>query len=474
MRLPGGIRGVTFGLALAFTRPDAAIYYVDCTGGDDRAGTSAETAWQSLSKASSASLGPGDQLLLKRGCLWTGPLTLDGIGSQAAPIRVAAYGTGADPEIHDGNPANVLIKGRWLEAESLAVRSRPAATDTGCREQPVGSRSGFTFASGASDNTLRHVVSTGHSMGIWMAPGSRRNRVLHSIVKDNVSLTVNDKANPDNDAGAFGILINGDSNEVAYSDFSNNLAWCSYDYGIDGASVEIYAAKGNRIHHNRSREEGTFTELGGARTADNVFARNLVTSAVEACIFLNVRGAASKWGPNLGTVAVNNTVYLTGAQSQGVICGDGCGPDILDLRNNLIWAGWKGAYVDGQPRESNNIFWKTGGNPLIQNLTLHATSRKADPLFEDVAKGDFRLAPGSPALDAGDPMVAPLGGGVDLNGNPVPLGAGLDIGGFERPTGTRMHSKTPPGTGPSTRFERIWFTIPGTGAQAVDARGSAR
>jgi hypothetical protein len=314
-------------------------------------------------------------------------------------------------------------------------------------------------------------------MGIWMAAGSRRNRALHSIVKDNVSLTVNDKADPDNDAGAFGILVNGDSNEIAYNTLENNLAWCSYDYGIDGASVEIYEAKGNRIHHNRSIGEGTFTELGGSRTEDNAFAWNLVVSAVEECIFLNVRGAGSKWGPNLRTVAWNNTVYLTGAKSQGIVCTGGCAPDILDLRNNLIWTEWKAVYVDGQPREDHNLYWKTGGNPLIQNLTLHASSKKADPRFVDAARSDFHLEAGSPAVDAGDAAAAFAMGmkGGDLDGNPAPAGSGPDMGCFERTPGTRLQgiSRALPGIGPRTRVGKTWLVSPQTwsGAVSVDARG---
>lgn len=473
MRVSGGIRFGSIFVAMAFGHVTAATYYLDCAGQDGRAGTSPETAWQGLAKAAGTSLKPGDRLLLKRGCAWTGPLTLDWIGSQAAPIRVGAYGSGTDPEIHDGNPANVLLKGKWTEVESLSVRSKPVATEAGCKDQPVGSRSGFTFVSGSSDNTLDHVISAGHSMGVWMAAGSRRNRVFRSIIKDNVSLTVNDKTNPDNDAGAFGVLINGDSNEVAWNTMSNNLAWCSYDYGIDGSSVELYNAKGNRVHHNRSLEEGTFTELGGSATADNVFAWNLVVSAVEECIFLNVRGAGSKWGPNLRTVATNNTVYLTGAQSQGIVCTGGCARDILDLRNNLIWTEWKAAYVDGQPREDHNLYWKTGGNPLIQNLILHATSKKADPRFADAGKADFHLTAGSPALNAGDAAAAFVGGG-DLEGNPAPAGAGMDIGCFEKTAGTRVRAARValPGIEPRNRFQVGWSVRTGTAGVVFDARGA--
>ncbi len=410
----------------------AVPYYVDCAAANDNGtGTSAATAWKTLTRANSAALLPGDQLLLKRGCSWTGPLNLSRPGNSTNPVYVGAFGTGEMPRILNGNSTNVSITASYVTVESLWAHSDPVRLDPGCANQPVGYRAGFVFSANAAYGTLLHVYSTGHSTGGQISTGSHHCRVLNSRFEDNTAMQVLDNTNPDNDAGAFGFLINGSDNEVAYNSFSNNNAWCSYDYGIDGSSVEIYQAQRNRIHHNVSANEGTFTELGGSLTNDNVFAYNLVTSAVTRCIFLNVRGAASVWGPNLNTRVFNNTVYLTGSQSQGLICGEGCGPSILVFRNNIIWAEWKGAYVDAQPTASNNIFWNTGGNPLIQNLVLDASSRRADPLFRNGAAGDFHLLSGSPARNAGNAAPVAEGFTLDLDGVPVPSESIVDIGSYE-------------------------------------------
>ena len=56
-------------------------YYIDCNGADTNVGTSAHSAWQSLSKASSVELNPGDTLLFKRSCSWWGALTLNSSGT---------------------------------------------------------------------------------------------------------------------------------------------------------------------------------------------------------------------------------------------------------------------------------------------------------------------------------------------------------------------------------------------------------
>jgi hypothetical protein len=417
----------------------AVPYYVDCAAANDNgSGTSTITAWHTLSRANTATLAPGDQLLLKRDCSWTGPLNVSQNGNSTSPIYIGAYGIGELPRILNGNSTNVNIKASYVVVESLWAHSDPVRFDSGCANQPMGYSAGFVFSSNAAYGTLLHVRSTGHSTGGQISPGSHHCRVLYSRFEDNTAMQVLDNTNPDNDAGAFGFLVNGDDNEVAYNSFNNNKAWCSYDYGIDGSSVEIYQAKRNRIHHNISTNEGTFTELGGSQTEDNVFAYNLVTSTVAQCIFLNVRGAKSVWGPNRNTRAYNNTVYLTGAQSQGLVCGDGCNSAILTFRNNIIWSEGKGAWSDSQPIATNNIFWKSGGNPVIQNLVLDGSSLKADPLFVNVAKSDFHLQSASPARNSGHTAPLTDGFATDLDGLTIPLEGIPDMGAYEFKIGTRL------------------------------------
>jgi hypothetical protein len=89
-QLPGAANAATSG----------RTYYVDSVGGNDtNSGTSASSAWRTLSKANSAPLVPGDQLLLRRGDTWTGSLQIIKSGTGAAPIMFDAYGTGAPPSL---------------------------------------------------------------------------------------------------------------------------------------------------------------------------------------------------------------------------------------------------------------------------------------------------------------------------------------------------------------------------------------
>lgn len=84
-------------------------YYVDAENGDDNNdGTSPETAWKSLEKASSIrQLKEGGSILLKAGSVWNGEqLTVrNAQGTEENPVVIGSYGEGANPVIN-GNGAN--------------------------------------------------------------------------------------------------------------------------------------------------------------------------------------------------------------------------------------------------------------------------------------------------------------------------------------------------------------------------------
>ena len=78
----------------------ATTYYVDAENGSDRiSGQSPETAWQTLLRVNSTQFSPGDRILLRAGCRWTGPLHAQGSGTADLPIKIDRYGNGEDPVI---------------------------------------------------------------------------------------------------------------------------------------------------------------------------------------------------------------------------------------------------------------------------------------------------------------------------------------------------------------------------------------
>ena len=84
-------------------------YYVDAeNGNDDNDGTTPDTAWKTLAKASSIrQLKEGGSILLKAGSVWNGEqLTVKNAqGTKEKPVVIGSYGEGAKPVIN-GNGAN--------------------------------------------------------------------------------------------------------------------------------------------------------------------------------------------------------------------------------------------------------------------------------------------------------------------------------------------------------------------------------
>ncbi len=393
-------------------RTGSFTYHVDCEGGNDGyGGLSAERAVRTLERANQLSLRPGDRLLLKRGCAWQGPLTLRWNGNDEWPVTIGAYGEGAPPVVRGAPQNNVDVYGTHLVVEHLSAVTDPSSLpiDANCRDQPVAWRSGFTVQHQAHDITLRYVTAIGNTAGVHLTRGAQRVNLLHSRLLDNVVMSVNTDDGGFDDSGAWGLLINGSDNVIAYNTFSGNNAWCSYDFGQEGASIEIYEGVNNLIHHNISLDDTTFSEIGSSSrraSRDNVFAFNVYASSLPISQFMVIRGDDAHFGPTHGTGLYHNTVHLTHEQeTQGVVCYAGCGPELLDARNNVIWVEWKALYADDPFTESHNIYWNSRGRPLLQFLDdvagISPTSLIADPVFLDAGERDYRLGLGSPAAGAG-------------------------------------------------------------------------
>jgi len=78
-----------------------ANYYVNSTlGSDENDGLSPKSPFQTLEKANSLILQPGDRLLFACGCTWEGALEPKGKGSVELPCIIEPYGSGPRPCIH--------------------------------------------------------------------------------------------------------------------------------------------------------------------------------------------------------------------------------------------------------------------------------------------------------------------------------------------------------------------------------------
>lgn len=428
--------------ATACEIPIPTTYFVDCAAGNDaNAGTSTATAWKSLTKASKATPKPGDAVQLKRGCTWSGQLLdIAWNGSEAYPITVGTYGTGAAPRIRNATYQNVRVSGSYIVVQDLDlgfdVRSRAACG------QPIGDYNGFVFSGSSHHNTLQRSKVSGGTSGVFISSAAHHNKVIgNTITGNNVMKIWN--GNPEAALGAFGVLINGSDNEIASNQFSGNTAICpTKDDWYPSNSVEIYLGSRNSIHHNRSTDR-VFSELGSSatvRATANSFSYNLFTPTITHSYFIITRGAGdTTFGPVPGTIVDHNTTYQTGAGSQAVVCGSGCNASVLTLRSNILWAQDKVLYADDALVESHNLYWNTAGTPFVQIekrlagggvqvIPLSPTSRLANPQFTNPATPNFTPRATSPAVDRGHPTI---GFTTDLAQTPVPQGGTPDVGSFE-------------------------------------------
>lgn len=228
---------------------------------------------------------------------------------------------------------------------------------------------------------------------------------------------------------------------------TGNLAdcWGAAVYVQSGGSPRFVNCK---ISGNSSADEGggIFLIGTGSPTFEGcVIADNTALDGGGICtfqgqpVFTNCRitgntasyygGAATMYGGRFVncTMAGNSAAY----EGSGVYAYSGVPTTIT---NSIVWGNSGADQLSGQPVTSYSIV--QGGSPGIGN-------RVANPLFVNPLAGDYRIADGSPAIDAGSNFAVPAGILVDLGGAPrflndprtidagVGAGAIVDIGAFE-------------------------------------------
>jgi hypothetical protein len=365
-------------------------------------------------------LNAGNRLWLRRDCEWTTGLVVSKSGTEADPIIVSAYGEGADPVLRDSIGAQVVLNGSYIVLRNMRATLQNPPVKEGCINvdtglpQPYGWRVGFSI--NGNYNTLEHVEASNLAVGIRTSETSHHNTIRDSYIHHNNMLwrlddgTYTGLATPtpmplggSAAQGANGFNFLGDDHAVIRNTFEENRGFCKRvrDGKVlgDGIDIELYNANRSMIRHNVAINSPNFTELGatvaqGKTASDNTYAYNLYINERDSTgIGFVVQGAAP-FGPIYNNRFLNNTVYVTGERSQGFVGAN------AEVRNNILFGGWKSAFFGSGITESNNLYWRVGGNPYVQFFTagaINSTSRKANPMLTDT----LHLSLGSPAINAG-------------------------------------------------------------------------
>jgi hypothetical protein len=409
-------------------------FYVS-KGGDNTDGRSWRSAWNDFDQIDWNAVQPGDTIQLDGGAsevVYTSTLQIGKSGDVDKPITLKLS---SEPG-HDGR---VVIDGglTWWACQATTPSPYTQNPPPGTREF------------GLDLNGQSWIVVDG---GKWGGIEIRNNTVagvrFHSATHIRLAnLHIHHNSYPDTADGP-GIAISGDSIVLEQLDIHND----GQD-AIQGGNVTNLVLQDSYLHdHYCSHPDGI--QLYKGKNSNITIRRNLFTTGFLQAIFLGEQnpaldsttsdveiyyniiqdthyGIVSNHHSNQNWKVYNNTIV--DIEHEGIDLYASAGG--MEFRNNILY---NGSYVIQNGVQSNNIYFDVPYAPGDNG------SKHTDPQFIDKATGNYRLAPSSPAIDAGQDV----GLATDYFGHVVPAGGGVDIGAIEYGATDPTATPGPPGSTP--------------------------
>ena len=458
--------GIAFLLLSMVAEVSGKSYYIDAQNGSDKnSGTSPSLAWQTLAFASGETLGPGDSLLLKRGCQWMEGFECNAKGSPGKPFYLGAYGSGSAPVINDSTDANgygIELLESWVVVESLLVKN--------------GFNGGIFITQYADSSIVRNCEVTASGTGIEVQ--GRYDLIRGNYLHD-LTMILNEQGN-EGDYGAVGVTVEGSCNEICYNRMIRCSASC-YEGGADGGVVELYGTTDScLIHHNLGVACNGFVEVGGGSAINTRLYYNvLINCGVGICIHLNDGFASVVQNLRME----NNTILDTTSGSTPIY-------DLIDFigtptastflfRNNIVLAKNFSNIVQTTNASSGWAFTHTHNRYFLEssatklNITLDSGETQGNPLFVNYADTDLCLASNSPVVSSGQS----LGYTLDFYNNSVPTNPSLGAIQYSASTGasalsTPLAAPIPAApvngaTGQASSLRLSWTSVSGATSYTV-------
>jgi hypothetical protein len=207
--------------------------------------------------------------------------------------------------------------------------------------------------------------------------------------------------------GGAGILL-GDY-EASDNEVSGNVV---HDIGVPGSCNKIHGIyvtnRRNQVQNNIVFRNSGFGINSGHVAAELVIANNLIFGNGGMKVGGGVRIGSAGENVNDNTLVTNNII-----------------------RDNAGYAIREAGNVGRRNQYRNNVLYNNPRGILLEDESREIGTIDVDPKFvnwQPDGKGDYRLQPGSPAIDAGTSAGAPA---VDIAGNRRPEGKACDIGPYE-------------------------------------------
>ncbi|MBN1669794.1 MAG: right-handed parallel beta-helix repeat-containing protein [Kiritimatiellae bacterium] len=184
-------------------------------------------------------------------------------------------------------------------------------------------------------------------------------------------------------------------NYIHHNGRTNNV----HDHGLYLCGDDELVANNILAHHG-----GAGLQVAGYKTVSNLQVYHNVFA-------FNDKPGIWLWKPVDG-IRIRNNIFFRN-KVFGIDSYHARGGGVV-IEHNLFW---------GNRHGLTRLDWE--GSDFTYTLGTNLT---ADPLFANPDTADFRLRPGSPAIDAGAPLAEV---GTDFEGTARPQGAAWDIGAYE-------------------------------------------
>ncbi len=301
--------------------------------------------------------------------------------------------------------------------------------------------SGFSFVSSSTDDTLSYCVITGansfnsnySSNGGAISCHNSSPRISHTRIEKNNAYYGGALYLLDSSPIIQNTIINNNDAKYGGAVYGKNSSFSFMNVTISYNKADKY---GGAIYCHSSSPQIYNSKIGG-NSGWYGGALSLIESSpmIQNTIMCknDAKYGGAVYGQNSSPNFMNVTVSHNTATEQG-----GCisleGSNRFVFKNSIIWTGQPydiptlslkdGDFIEFQYSDvdstiSNLIFFGYYPNE-IRWATGNIT---ADPLFTDPDNNDFTLQPGSPCIDAGDPL-------DDVADEPLPHGYLINMGAF--------------------------------------------